>query len=283
MISQLTFAAAPELQPSGPSRTKRKSPDGDATTDLVFTSHCGNNSEIFGKILSLFVPKGSKIADVTYGLGAFWKSVNESDYQLFPTDLKTGVDCRKLPYERGEMDAVVLDPPYMEGLLREDGSNAGNGTHSTFQTAYSNGLRPEGLDAKWHDAVLQLYVQAGKEAQRVLKPKGGVFIVKCQDEVSACIQRLTHVELVLNFWSMGFYPKDLFVVTRTGRPGVSRSLAQKHARKNHSYFLIFETGATASRMNCINLMAEGAAADALRQARPVKKRDRSDKSPSVAK
>ena len=36
--------------------------------------------------------------------------------------------------------------------------------------------------------------------------------MKCQDEVSACMQRLTHVELVLNFWVLGYYPKDLFVL-----------------------------------------------------------------------
>jgi len=272
---------AEESPPAEYRASKRKAPEGESTTDLVFTSHLGNNAEIFRKILGLFVPAGSKVADVTYGLGAFWNEVPDGLYRVFPSDLKTGVDFRKLPYAAGEMDAVVLDPPYMEGLLRDDGSNAGNGTHSTFQTAYSNGIRPEGLDAKWHDAVLQLYVQAAVEAQRVLKPKGGIFIVKCQDEVSACIQRLTHVELVLNYWSMGFYPRDLFVVTRNGRPGVSRSMGQKHARKNHSYFLVFETGATNSRMNCINLMAPGAAADALRQVRPVQRRDRSGKSPAT--
>ena len=36
-----------------------------------------------------------------------------------------------------------------------------------------------------------------------------------------------------------FYAKDLFVVVRQNRPGVSRALKQVHARKNHSYFLVF--------------------------------------------
>ena len=103
---------------------------------------------------------------MTYGLGTFWRNVPEGDYKLFPSDLKSGVDCRQLPYADGEMDAVVLDPPYMEGLFRDDGSIAGNGTHSAFQTAYSNGIRPEGLDAKWHNAVVQLYVQAAVEARK---------------------------------------------------------------------------------------------------------------------
>jgi hypothetical protein len=68
---------------------------------------------------------------------------------------------------------------------------------------------------------------------------GGVLIVKCQDEVSANRQRLTHVEVVRAYEELGFYTKDLFVVVRPNRPGVSRLKRQEHARKNHSYFLVF--------------------------------------------
>jgi len=261
-------------------KTKRKSPEGAATTELVFSSYVGNNAEVFKKIMDLFVPKGSTVADVTFGLGAFWNAIPEGEYKLLPSDLKTGVDCRALPFLDGEIDCVVFDPPYMEGLLRDDGSNAGNGTHSSFQNAYSNGERPDGLDAKWHDAVIQLYVQAAVEAKRVLKPKGGFYIVKCQDEVSACIQRLSHVEIIMNLWIMGFYPRDLFVITRTNKPGVTRTKGQKHARKNHSYFLVFETGATPSRMNCINLMAAGKNATLLRSDNQEAQKYRGGKSKS---
>jgi len=83
-----------------------------------------------------------------------------------------------------------------------------------------------------------MYFQAGAEAFRVLRDKG-VLITKCQDEVSAGRQRLTHVEIINEYESMGFYSKDLFVVTRPNKPGVSRIIDQKHARKNHSYFLTF--------------------------------------------
>ena len=38
---------------------------------------------------------------------------------------------------------------------------------------------------------------------------------------------------------MGFYTKDLFVVVRLNQPGVSRLKKQVHARKNHSYFIVF--------------------------------------------
>jgi hypothetical protein len=38
---------------------------------------------------------------------------------------------------------------------------------------------------------------------------------------------------------VGFYAQDLFVVVRSNRPAVSRMKKQVHARKNHSYFLVF--------------------------------------------
>jgi len=64
-------------------------------------------------------------------------------------------------------------------------------------------------------------------------------VVKCQDEVSANKQRLTHVEIITAAESIGLYAKDLFVVVRPNRPCVSRLKRQVHARKNHSYFLVF--------------------------------------------
>jgi hypothetical protein len=234
-------------------KTKRKSPDGRATTDLVFSAFSGDNNEVFPHVVRLHVPRGAKVADVTYGKGVFWRDLPPDEYRLFPSDLKTGVDCRHLPYGNGEMDCVVLDPPYMEGLYRDDDSFAGNGTHSAFRDHYSNGDRPASLGSKWHDAVLELYVRAAIEARRVLKPDG-ILIVKCQDEVSAGIQRMTHVEIILNLLKLGYYPKDIFVVVRRNRPGVTRILKQLHARKNHSYFLVFQRGATKSKLACINIM-----------------------------
>ena len=58
-------------------------------------------------------------------------------------------------------------------------------------------------------------------------------------EVCANQQRLTHVEIINELATYGFVAEDLFVVVRKGKPGVSRLLRQAHARKNHSYFLVF--------------------------------------------
>ena len=175
---------------------------------------------------------------MTYGSGVFWKNVDPTKYDLVASDIATGVDCRALPYKADSFDAVVLDPPYMEGLLRSDHSHkAGSGAYSAFREYYSNGDE-KSTGPKWHAAVTDLYFQAGREACRVLKDNG-VAIVKCQDEVSANRQWLTHVEIIIHYESLGFYTKDLFVVVRPNKVGVSRLKKQVHARKNHSYFLVF--------------------------------------------
>jgi DNA methylase len=217
---------------------RRKSPDGIATSDLICTAHVAGNEEIFPSILKLHVPLGAVVADVTHGTGIFWKRVPQGHYKLLASDLKTGVDCRELPYKPESIDCVVLDPPYMEGLFRRAKTHlAGAGNYKAFRSTYSNGQSTEN-GPKYHDAVLDLYYKAADEAARVLRPFG-VLIVKCQDEVSANKQRLTHVELINAYLQRGFYAKDLFVVVRSNRPGVSRILKQQHARKNHSYFLVF--------------------------------------------
>ncbi len=217
---------------------------GITTSDLIMSAHVDGNAEVFPQILELHVAEGSLIADVTWGNGVFWQNVPANKYRLLPTDIATGTDCRKLSYADNSIDCVVLDPPYMEGFYRKSPDNkAGSGSHSAFAKNYSNGDEinedsdNEGTK-KWHAAVTDMYFKAGKEALRVLK-KGGVLIVKCQDEVSAGKQWLTHVEIINKYEELGFYTKDLFVVVRNNRPSVSRLTTQKHARKNHSYFLVF--------------------------------------------
>ncbi len=221
-----------------PTRSRRKAPDGITTSDLVLSAYVSTNADVFEKMLYLHVAKGAKVADVTFGKGVFWRNIPKNDYKLVASDLQDGVDCRALPYEKRSFHCVVLDPPYMEGLFRRSRAHlAGAGSHAAFREYYSNGEKTPG-GPKYHDAVLDLYFRAGKEAYRVLRPEG-ILIVKCQDEVSANTQRLTHVEIINQYEKLGLYTKDLFIVVRPNRPAVTRTKGQVHARKNHSYFLVF--------------------------------------------
>jgi len=212
---------------------KRKVKNGVATNKLVLSAFVATNHQAFPKVLELYVKPGSIVADVTYGKGAFWKTVPTGRYDLRATDIQTGTDCRRLPYKDGKIDCVVFDPPYMH----TPGGTA-HSSHTPFESYYRNNGNGNQTPSKYHEAVLDLYREGGKEAYRVLR-KQGVMIVKCQDEVCANRQRFTHVEIMQMYEEMGFVPEDLFVIVRTNRPGVSRVVQQVHARKNHSYFLVF--------------------------------------------
>lgn len=214
-------------------KKKRKSPAGIATNNLTLSAYIGTNEKLFPVVLDLYVPERARIADVTYGRGVFWKNVDKTKYELLKSDISKGIDCRKLPYDMNSLDCVVLDPPYMHS----PGGTAHVG-HQNFEAYYKNNGTGNGTEKKYHEAVLDLYFEAGKEAYQKLK-RGGIFIVKCQDEVCANKQRLTHVELTNEYLKYGFFVEDLFVLIRNGKPGVSRMLKQRHARKNHSYFMVF--------------------------------------------
>jgi len=207
--------------------------NGAPSNDLVVSAHIGGNKDLFPLVLGLYVAPGSSVADITYGKGVFWKHVPPEKYRLLPTDIMRGVDCRALPYADGSVDCVVFDPPYMHS----PGGTAHAGQRP-FENYYRNNGTGNRTKAKYHEAVLELYVETGKEAWRVLRERG-VMIVKCQDEVCANRQRFTHVEIMQAYGDVGFVAEDLFVLVRRNRPGASRVVRQVHARKNHSYFLVF--------------------------------------------
>ena len=212
----------------------RKNPDGDASNDLVLSAKQCNNNELFPDILKLYVAKGSIVIDVTYGRGVFWKNIDTSEYDFRYSDLRDGIDSRNLPYEDNTFDCVVFDPPYMHS----PGGTAHSHTPSFDDHYQNNKTRSE---KKYHEAVLDLYFTAADEAYRILK-NHGIYIVKCQDEVCSQRQRLTHVEIINELEKKDFVAEDIFVLVRHGRPGVSRIIKQVHARKNHSYFLVFVKG-----------------------------------------
>ena len=215
-----------------PRAEKRVVRNGVPLNDLVPSAFVSGNDYAFPQILRLYLKAGSIVADVTYGKGVFWRYIGKDEYDLRATDILTGTDCRDLPYKDGEIDCVVLDPPYMH--------SPGGTAHvdKPFEDYYRNNGGGNRTESKYHEAVVHLYRDAGKEALRVLRERG-VLIVKCQDEVCSNRQRFTHVEIMRACQKMGFVAEDLFVTVRNNRPGVSRVVKQVHARKLHSYFLVF--------------------------------------------
>ncbi len=214
---------------------------------VIMSAHVSTNAKIFPKVLNLHISEGADIADVTYGKGVFWKQVSPQKYNLTATDINPekspdsseGVDCRNLPYEDNSYDCIVLDPPYAAGFFRDNpNQRPGQGSHGSFRDSYTSANTD--TSSKYHQAVLDLYYAAGDEAKRVIR-ENGHLIIKVQDEVVSNTQNLTHVE-VINYYEneLNLYSKDLFVVVRPNKPNTPGMENQVHARKNHSYFIVFE-------------------------------------------
>ena len=87
--------------------------------------------------------------------------------------------------------------------------------------------------------LLDFYDESLVEFQRVLKKKG-ILVFKCQDTVSSGKQYLSHVHIINKAEELGFYCKDMFVLLAKSRMIGHNHKNQKHARKFHSYFLVFE-------------------------------------------
>ena len=188
----------------------------------IVTGHMGTNAELFPVIFEMYVPKGSVVADVTYGKGVFWRNIEEDDYTLHKSDLMHGVDFCNLPYEDATIDTLILDPPYMHG---------GSTVKESINKCYRNKNTS-------HESVVRLYTGGILEAARVLKKKSRI-IVKTQDEIESGRQRMTHIELVNILELLGFCVVDLFVLVQSTTPAM-REDYQKSARKNHSYAIIAE-------------------------------------------
>ena len=208
-------------------------------TDLIYTASTGKNAPVFLDILRLYVPNGANGCDVTYGKGVFWSEAARAHVgELLATDITDGVCLSALPHATESQDFHVLDPPYMCGFFRPKASQKAQLNHSDFSDRYGNHGGTGYKGHYYHAAVEAIYSDGIREAWRVLKP-GGIQITKVQDEVSSHKQHLTHCHVVCSAQQEGFEVLDLFVVVRADKPHGRRIQNQEHARKNHSYFLVF--------------------------------------------
>ena len=90
----------------------------------VYTAYtCTNNGQLIEHVLRLYMPEALsenapkfRVADVTWGKGTFWGTVDTNRFDFHRSDILTvpeaPYDFRHLPYEDNSFDLLVLDPPY---------------------------------------------------------------------------------------------------------------------------------------------------------------------------
>lgn len=189
----------------------------------------GNNADLISEVVSLYAADDSKVADLTYGKGVFWRKtphldVTGSDIITVP---ERPYDFRDTPYQDGSFDIAVLDPPYIHSP----------GKHQT-DSRYQNAATTKGM--LWADLRRELYIPGMREAMRIVKPQGGQIWVKCKDQVQSGMHRWCHAELLHDALELGLYPRDLFILMAKSRTSNNRWSVQHHARKPHSFLWVFQ-------------------------------------------
>jgi tRNA G10 N-methylase Trm11 len=192
----------------------------------IIKSISKSQDQILQDIVSLHT--GPIECDVTYGSGCFYKKLPRPAlcFDLEPRKGQFHVrqaDVCHLPLENGSVRSIIFDPPFM----------ARTGPGAVLKARFGELVGT--IKDLWN-----FYFRAMKEIHRVLVP-GGWLIFKNQDGVLSGVNNFTHCEIYYMAKSLGFVPKDLFVlVASTPRMMQPKHKVQKHARKYHSYFWVFQ-------------------------------------------
>jgi len=190
-----------------------------------FKSVFENEQELLKAIIDIHL-KGKPIeCDPMYFKGNFYKNgVKEPEFKFDIRPQVLGVekaDARKLPIENESISSMILDPPFMFG---------GHGKQKEYYSSQTHGF------LSWKQ-LQELYQGILKEAYRVLKKKG-ILIFKCQDYTDSKTT-MTHC-LVYNWATeIGFYAKDIAILVKPNKV-YNPNTIQRHLRKIHTYFWIFE-------------------------------------------
>lgn len=201
------------------------------TNRTIIRSISGDQEEILQWIIDLYCPNGFEV-DPTYSKGVFYKG--SIPQPTLKSDINPQYDdvlpfeCTNLPYDSSSINSIIFDPPFLASSPR--GGKLEGKITSRFGYNECYYTRVEYL---W-----EMYRKALVEFNRILSPKG-VLVFKCQDVVDTHKQFLSHVKVINMADDIGLYAKDLFVLSSESVMIGHNQHKQQHARKFHSYFLVF--------------------------------------------
>lgn len=179
----------------------------------ILRLHC-NNADTFD-------------CDPCFGNGNFYTEIPAPEMRFdleprFNTVEKADSSDLSNWFKDNECISIMFDPPFMFGIHGKALENISAKRFTMF---------------KDFDELKHMYRASLKEFYRILNSKG-ILVFKCQDYTDSKTT-MTHC-LVYN-WAieLGFYAKDLFILLNHSRID-NPKLNQRHSRKCHSYFWIFE-------------------------------------------
>ncbi len=184
--------------------------------------------------MELHVPNHVIDCDCTYSKGNFYKNTGivqpKYKFDILPQDETVAYgDSRNLPLSDSSISCMMFDPPF---LATTGKSLSENNNNNIINKRF--GVYPSEQD------LHKFYVDSLFEIYRVLNDKG-ILIFKCQDKISSGRQYMSHCFVYNEAVKIGFYPKDLFILLAKNRLVADWQMKnQKHARKYHSYFWVFE-------------------------------------------
>jgi len=165
--------------------------------------------------------------DPMYNKGMFYKTGNikvpQHKFDLDPIEgVKKGDATNLIDIQNNSISTMILDPPFLFGIHGKTEQNVCSKRYTIIPN---------------FEELKRLYIGIIKESSRVIKKKG-ILIFKCQDYTDS---KTTMTHCYVYQWALenGFYAKDLCLLVKENKI-FNPNTTQRHFRKVHSYFWIFQ-------------------------------------------
>lgn len=188
-----------------------------------------NEQECIKSLLDIHNGGNDIELDPMYNQGMFYKTLLNKPKLRFDLnadskqyDAQQG-DATNLPLPDNSVRCMILDPPFMFGTHGQTKNNVINKRYTMFDS---------------YDEMRDCYKSILKESYRVLS-KNGILLFKCQDYTDS---KTTMTHCLVWQWAIenGFYAKDIAILNLPKSKIYNGNLRQKHLRKTHCYFWVFE-------------------------------------------
>lgn len=190
-----------------------------------------SDRDILVSISDLYLDGNAFELDPCYSTGTFYGDLVRPKYKLdkYPQsdDVEENDLLDGLPFEDSSIKSIVFDPPFMFEKRNRENENEMKKRFSMFHGGF--------------EELKKMYITSLKHFYRVLK-SGGVLAFKCQDYTDS---KTTLTHCYVHQWALdeGFKAEDLFIMYFKGGRIYNPKLTQRHARKYHSYWFVFQKGA----------------------------------------